>query len=48
MARGWEWFDHFVQDVHYGVRAMLRSPGISLVAQFSPGLGIGGNTAIFG
>jgi len=26
-AWGWEWIEHFMQDVNYGVRGMLRSPG---------------------
>lgn len=47
MAWGWDWLETFLQDVNYGLRSMLRTPAITLVALFSLALGIGANTAIF-
>ncbi|RZU41790.1 ABC transporter permease [Edaphobacter modestus] len=47
MAWGWNWLETFLQDVSYGVRSMLRSPALTIVALLSLGLGIGANTAIF-
>src|ERR1700751_2934179 len=46
-AWGWRWLESLGQDALYGVRAMLRSPGITAVALLSLGLGIGATTAIF-
>lgn len=46
-ARGGNLIEDFVQDLRYGFRQLLRSPGFSALAILCLTLGIGANAAVF-
>src|SRR6202165_1928928 len=45
--RVWRWADEFVQDIRFGARMLLRTPGFSMLAILCLTLGIGTNAAVF-
>ncbi|HUR57449.1 MAG TPA: ABC transporter permease [Opitutaceae bacterium] len=45
--RGGRWLADLRQDVHFGLRALVREPGFTAICILVVALGIGANTAIF-
>src|SRR5438045_9686485 len=46
--RVWRWADEFLQDLRFGARMLVRSPGFSLLAILGLRLGLGRNAAGLG
>jgi hypothetical protein len=44
---GWNWLEDTLQDIRYGLRMLLKSPGFAGLAITILGLGVGANTAVF-
>jgi hypothetical protein len=45
--RGLPFIDHLRRDVHFAVRMMRRSPGVTVISVLSLSLAIAANTAVF-
>ena len=46
-TRSFQWIEQIRNDIRYGIRGLLRTPGFTAVAIITVGLGLGASTAIF-
>ena len=46
-AWGWGMFERLGQDIHFGLRQLVRNPGFTVVAVTTLALGVAVNTSIF-
>ena len=46
-ARSFAWLDDMARDLRYAARTLARTPGFTVAAVLTLGIGIGGSTAVF-